>query len=327
MDIRRYMTESPRTIRRRIPTFREAAVAEVHQFTYGAFNPIAAFLVAYVGSFIGLLGTARARTARTRGRRNRWLVISAFSIGGAAIWLMHFVAMLGFDVPASPVRYNPGLTAVSLLVAVMTVGFGLMVVGHGRRSFSKTVVAGVLTGIGVAAMHYTGMTAMHVQGTISYRPALVAASGIIAIVAATTALWFAVSVRGVAAIMGASAVMAGAVCGMHYTAMAAMEVRLSDVVRPSVSGIPPLMMIVPITLLSAATILAVALSGLQVMTEEEFTEGVPVHRGGLHTEAAWSLKQASLSAARRTPGTRPSPRPVPRLRSDEYLQAAPTSGS
>ena len=299
-------------------------MAEVHHFTYGAFNPMAAYLVAFLGSFIGLLGTGRARAARTRGRRTRWLVVSAVSIGGAAIWLMHFVAMLGFDVPASPVRYNPVLTALSLLVAVVTVGFGLMVVGHGRRRLGKTVVAGTLTGIGVAAMHYTGMAAMHVQGTISYRPSLVAASVVIAMVAATVALWFTVWVRGLAAIVGASAIMGVAVCGMHYTAMAAMEVRLNDVIRPGVSGIRPLMMIVPITLISAATILGVALTALQVMTEEEFTDGAAVLRGGVHAEHGWSLKQASVASVRRAPGSRPSPRPMPRLKAEEYLQTTPT---
>jgi NO-binding membrane sensor protein with MHYT domain len=302
-------------------------VAEIHHFTYGAFNPVAAYLVAFLGSFLGLLSTARAGGARTRGRRTRWLIIAAFSIGGAAIWLMHFVAMLGFDVPASPVRYNPQLTVISLLFAVVTVGTGLMVVGHGRRSFAKTVVAGVLTGVGVLAMHYTGMAGMHVQGTIHYDPALVAASVVIAIVATTVALWFTVSVNSWGPITGAAAIMAGAVCGMHYTGMAAMQVQLSTttVVHPNVTGIRPLMMIVPITLLTSATILGVALSALQAMTEEEFTDGAAVPRRGVHAEPSWSLRQASMSTVRRAPGTRPSPRPVPRLKADEDLQPAPGS--
>jgi len=302
-------------------------VAEVHHFTYGAFNPIAAYLVAFLGSFIGLLSTGRARSARTRGRRTRWLAIAAFSIGGAAIWLMHFVAMLGFDVPASPVRYNPFVTAGSLVVAVVTVGVGLMVVGHGRRSFPKTVMAGTLTGVGVLAMHYTGMAAMHVQGTISYRPSLVAASGVIAIVAATVALWFTVSVRGWVPVIAASAIMGVAVCGMHYTGMAAMQVHLSTIVPAQVTGIRPLLMIVPITLISATTILGVALSALQAMTEEEFSDGAAVPRRGVHAEHAWSLKEASISAVRRAPGSRPSPRPMPRLKPEDRLQTAPGSWS
>ena len=295
-------------------------MAEVHHFTYGAFNPVAAYLVAFLGSFLGLLGTGRARTARTRGRRTRWLIISAFSIGGAAIWLMHFVAMLGFDIPDSPVRYNLALTVVSLLLAVLTVGIGLMVVGHGRRSFAKTALAGVLTGVGVLAMHYTGMAGLHVQGTIHYRPALVVASVVIAIVAATAALWFAVSVDGWPRIAGASAIMAVAVCGMHYVGMAATEVELSPVTLTHVSGIRPLVMIVPITLISAATILGVALSALQAMTEEEFTDGVTRPARGAHADRPWSLRDAQIPGGRRRPSPRPAA-PGPQV-ADQGVKAA-----
>ena len=284
-------------------------MAEVHHFTYGAFNPIAAFLLAFLGSFFGLLSTARARDARTRGRRNRWLLIAAFAIGGGAIWLMHFAAMLGFEVPASPVRFDVPMTLASLVFAVVAVGFGLLMVGHGRRSLPRTLVAGGLTGGGVLAMHYTGMLGMHVAGEIRYDVALVAASVIIAVVASTIALWFTVSVRGWAPIGGAAAIMAIAVCGMHYTGMAALSVQLDPGTLDRVVGFRPLTLILPITLITAATIIGVALSALQAMTEEEFTDGAGTPRRGVHAEAGnpWSLKQATLATAVR----RPSPRPVP----------------
>ena len=291
-------------------------MAQVQQFTYGAFNPIAACLVAFLGSFLGLLAAGRARGARSRGRRTRWLVIAAFSIGGAGLWLMHFVALLGFDVPASPVRYDPFLTLVSLLFAVFSAGFGLQVVGHGRRNRSKIAFAGVLTGVGLLAMHYTGMAAMRIQGTMHFRPALVAASAVVAIGAATIALWFAVTVRGWSQIAGAAAVLSLSFCGMHYLGMAAMDVQLSTHVLASVGGIRPLVMIVPITVISAATILAVALSALQAMTEEEFTDGTSRPRGGVHATAA---------ATRRGPGRRPSPRPLRPAAGEDDLQIASRS--
>ena len=40
------------------------------------------------------------------------------------------------------------------------------------------------------------MRAVHLSGQIHYRPAMVLASGIIAVVAATVALWFTQSVNG-----------------------------------------------------------------------------------------------------------------------------------
>jgi NO-binding membrane sensor protein with MHYT domain len=298
-------------------------VAEVHHFTYGAFNPVAAYLLAFLGSFLGMLCTGRARAAQSRGRRNRWLIIAAFAIGGGAIWLMHFTAMLGFDVPASPVRYDVPLLLGSLGLSVGIVGVGLMVVGHGESSPPKIIIAGMITGSGVLAMHYIGMRGLHVSGTIHYDPALVAVSAVIAVVSVPVALWFTVSVKGWAPITGAAALTAVAVCGMHYTGMAAMRVELVPIGADGVTGIRPLLMIVPITLLTSATILGVALSALQAMTEEEFTDGAGVPRRGAHAEHPWSLKQASLMAMRRAPGTRPSPRPVPaRPRIDDDLRTA-----
>jgi NO-binding membrane sensor protein with MHYT domain len=282
-------------------------VAEIHHFTYGAFNPVAAYLLAFLGSFFGLLSTARARDARNRSRRNRWLLIGAFAIGGGAVWLMHFTAMLGFDVPASPVRYDVVSAMVSLVFAVLAVGAGLLIVGHGPRSLAKVIAAGSVTGTGVLAMHYTAMFGMHVAGHIEFRPPLVLASAIIAVAAATTALWFTVSVRGWGRITGAAAIMAAAVCGMHYVGMAAMTVHL-DEVPGQVHGIRPLTMIVPITLITAATIVGVAMSALQAMTDEEFTDGAGTPKRGVHAEHhnPWSLKQVSAAAVRR-----PSPRPLP----------------
>ncbi|AEV82158.1 histidine kinase [Actinoplanes sp. SE50] len=301
--------------------------AHIHHFTYGAFNPIAAALLAYLGSFLGLLCTERARGAHSRGRRNRWLAIAAFAIGGGAIWLMHFSAMLGFDVPDSPVRYDLPTTLLSMVFAVVTVGIGLMVVGHGAPSPAKTVAAGFLTGGGVLAMHYTGMEGMRMSAVVHYDPVLVAASALIALAACTTALWFAVSVRGLTRIAGAAAVMAVAVCGMHYTGMAAMSVRLDPSIVPAAGGIRPLTMIVPITLITAATIVGVALSALQAMTEEEFTDGAGTPKRGMHAEPhqPWTLRQASqfgtgvrlspaaraVAAGRAAGATRPSPAPRP----------------
>ena len=299
-------------------------MAPVHHFSYGAINPIVAYLLAFLGSMLGLLATGRAREAHTVGRRNRWLVIAAFAIGGA-VWLMHFTAMFGFDVPDSPVRYDPTLLLTSFAVSIVTVGIGVMVVGHGRRSAPRIAAAGLFTGLGVVSMHFTGTAAMHVAGTISYRPTLVGAAAIIAVTAATVALWFTTTVRGWGRIVAASAVMGAAVCGMHYTAMAAIEVRLGGIEQEAVTGLRPLVLIVPIMVLTAVTLVGGALFALQAMTEEEFTDGAGIPRRGVHaeTEHVWSLRHASLAAVRRTAGPRPSPRPSPSRPPDEVLQPTP----
>ncbi|MBV1854179.1 MHYT domain-containing protein [Catellatospora tritici] len=247
-------------------------MSEVHHFAYGYFNPIAAFVLAFLGSLLGLVCTARARHARTAGRRARWLLLASLAIGGTGIWLMHFMAIIGFDVPHSPVRFDPVITFISLVLAVLTVGVGLFIAAQGDISAVRIVTGGGFTGLGVVAMHYTGMAAMRVAGTIAYDPGLVGASVAIAVTAATVALWFAVTVRKLSAISGAAVVMAVAVCGMHYTAMAAVRVQLGGDGR--VAGISPFVLIVPIVLLAALGLITTLFSALQAMTQEEF-EGEP----------------------------------------------------
>lgn len=296
-----------------VPDAREVhTVAEIHHFTYGWFNPIAAYLMAFLGSMLGLAATARARQARTRGRQARWLVMASVSIGGSGVWLMHFMAMLGFDVPGATIRYDPILTLGSMLLAVVPVGIGLFLVSRapagtgGSRPFSwdgtgpapstrdgearrhhvvpRVLGGGLFTGLGVFAMHYTGMLGMRVAGTIYFDPGLVAASGLVAVVAATAALWFATAVRGWAPILAASLVMGVAICGMHYTGMAAMRVRLSP--EPvEISGISPFLLIVPITVLAAVALVTMAISALQAMTEEEFDGAVTGRKRGGRPDA------------------------------------------
>jgi NO-binding membrane sensor protein with MHYT domain len=74
-------------------------------------------------------------------------------------------------------------------------------------------------------MHYIGMAAMRVHGTVSYDITLVVLSVLVAVVAATAALWAAFAVRGIAGTVVAALVMGVAVSAMHYTGMTALQVE------------------------------------------------------------------------------------------------------
>src|SRR5690606_26726770 len=86
-------------------------------------------------------------------------------------------------------------------------------------SWARLLLGGVLTGLGVAGMHYMGMAAMRMPAVTHYDMGFVALSVLIAIVAATVALWLAFNLRGWAQMLGSALVMGVAVCGMHYTGM------------------------------------------------------------------------------------------------------------
>jgi PAS domain S-box-containing protein len=74
-------------------------------------------------------------------------------------------------------------------------------------------------GLGIVAMHYTGMAAMHVPTEVSYDPLFVTLSVLIAVVASTAALWLAFRTTALLQNLIAAIVMGVAISGMHYTAM------------------------------------------------------------------------------------------------------------
>lgn len=200
--------------------------ATVSNFYYGPVTAIAAYLMACLGAALGLRCTTRSLRRTHQARRAGWLTLGAVSIG-CGIWTMHFIAMIGFSVQGTLVRYDPVTTVLSLVVAIVVVSLGVFLVGYRGAGPVTLSVAGVITGLGVAAMHYLGMAAMRTHGSLHYDVGTVTLSVVIAVVAATAALWAAVSVHGLWASLGASLVMGIAVTGMHYTGMAAVTVHLT----------------------------------------------------------------------------------------------------
>jgi NO-binding membrane sensor protein with MHYT domain len=211
---------------------------------FGLLTPALSYLMAVIGAALGLRCTVRALSATGRSRRN-WLITAASAIG-TGIWTMHFVAMLGFAVRGTDIRYNVPLTILSLVVAVLVVGAGVFCVGYGRNRAVALLIGGLATGLGVASMHYLGMAALRLHGTVHYDPLLVALSVAIAVVAATAALWAALNIRSAIAVAFASLVMGAAVSSMHYTGMLAVGVDVAPA-EGSLPGATAMQFIFPLT--------------------------------------------------------------------------------
>ncbi|GAD81858.1 MHYT domain-containing protein [Nocardia asteroides] len=196
----------------------------INHFTYGWVTPLLAYLMSVLGSMLALRCMVRSRASGSHGG---WLTAAAIALGGTGIWVMHFIAMLGFSVHGATIRYNVPITLFSAAVAMAVVWLGLSIVV--RRSWDSAAlpVGGTITGLGVGAMHYAGMYAMKTDIEIVYDPVVVALSMVIAVVAATAALWFALHVHGLLATIGAALLMGVAVTGMHYTGMFSMSAHTS----------------------------------------------------------------------------------------------------
>src|SRR6267378_1514531 len=175
-------------------------------------------LVAALASYTALDLGGRVAAARGLARRV-WLAAAAITMGGG-IWSMHFVAMLAFIMP-TPMSYDIGLTTLSLVVAMFVTGGGFYVINRQSESPLRLVLSGIFMGLGIAAMHYTGMAAMRGHAELSHDLLLVALSLVIAIGASTVALWLAFRTTDLGQRLVAAVVMGLAISGMHYTAMRA----------------------------------------------------------------------------------------------------------
>lgn len=238
--------------------------------SYNYFLVTLSFVVSVFGSYTGLQ-LMRAMRGASGISEFGWIIAAAVAIGGGAIWTMHFVGMIAYEAHMN-VAYDPWLTFVSLLLAVFVVGVGIFLLSKKKDSVLVLLAAGVITGLGVATMHYTGMKAMVIAADISYDPILFSASIVIAIVAATAALWLAFNTESTLQMLTASVVMGVAVCGMHYTGMAAMKMEHNHQVLDVSSSIAPLtlgLFIFCFTMLILVLSLIVTLSQLQKRMYEE----------------------------------------------------------
>ncbi|MEV6169998.1 MHYT domain-containing protein [Streptomyces sp. NPDC051954] len=261
----------------------------VDGFSYGLVTPVVAYLMACLGGALGLRCTTRSMLV-TKSWRPGWLALGSAAIG-SGIWTMHFVAMMGFTVVGTPIRYDMAMTFASLGVAIVMVGIGIFMVGYKGAKGTALFTGGTITGLGVASMHYLGMAGMRLNGNLEYNTSTVAASVVIAVAAAIAALWAAGQVRGFMWSVGASLVMGLAVSGMHYTGMAALKVHVHATSAP-VSGDSPAGIIAPIMvgplaflLLAGVVVLfdPLMVMGKPVRVPVENKPGIPAHSAVTHT--------------------------------------------
>lgn len=180
---------------------------------------LVAILAAYTAlDLVGRIVSARGRAVHL------WTVGGAIAMGVGS-WSTHFIGMLAFVLPID-LGYDVPLVLLSLLIAIGFAGFALWLATQPRLPALQLSLGAVLLGLGISAMHYTGMAAMRMQPGIQYTPWLFVASLVIAIAASAAALRIAFHLRQqrprVYLLRASAALLLGlAIIGMHYTGMAA----------------------------------------------------------------------------------------------------------
>lgn len=182
------------------------------------------YLVAFIASFVALDSAGKIPLS-SRKAALFWRIAGGITLG-IGIWSMHFIGMLSMQMPMM-MSYDLLLTLASLGVAIVasTIAINIAVTGKHLSPF-RLFFATVILSAGVVAMHYIGMAALMLEGSILWDRRIVGVSVMIAVVASGVALWLAFRLRDkhkgvfVTRIL-AALVMGAAICAMHYTGMSA----------------------------------------------------------------------------------------------------------
>ncbi|KAI1076497.1 FAD dependent oxidoreductase-domain-containing protein [Whalleya microplaca] len=195
-------------------------------------------IISYIVSLTGAASTLELLNRRTsrNGLFNHVILFSAaVTMGGIAIWCMHFIGnraiVLGHDEFELQIAYSSGFTALSFFLPIFVLLTAFIAIGaHNKVPWWRICGGGTLAGLAICGMHYLGNASID-NYTCIYDPAYVVGAVLIAVLASTVALslffvfraswtntWWK---RGVSAV-----VLAGAVSGMHWCASIGTKYRL-----------------------------------------------------------------------------------------------------
>ncbi|NGM22827.1 EAL domain-containing protein [Roseomonas stagni] len=207
-----------------------------------------------------LLQQASGRSGR---ERRRWLAGTAVAAGISA-WATHFLAMLAFE-PGVPAGYEP-LRTVASFVLVIAIAYPAFALAAGSRGL-RAAVAGGLAGLGIAAMHYLGMSAYRLAGDMVWDWPAVVASVVLGAALPMAALWAAALHPGRAGRLAGTGLLTAGICALHFTGMSAVLV-LPDAAAALPDGALSAGWLAPFVGLGALAILLIGLAAAGLAVRE-----------------------------------------------------------
>jgi len=190
------------------------------QIPHNPWLVVLSIAIAIQGSFVGLSLAVELDRA-TGVRRKLALAGSALTLA-TGVWAMHFVGMLAASFP-SEIDYLVLPTLLSFLICVLVVGCGVYFAHASSRPRWRIGLGALGMGLGVAVMHYVGVSAVHLAGPVTQAPFYVAASLAVSVAASGFALWALGERPGRSGLFIGALALGLAISGMHYTAMAGMR--------------------------------------------------------------------------------------------------------
>ena len=204
--------------------------------------------------------------------RGAWLLLAAL-VAGSGVWATHFLALLAYD-PGLKTGFSSTGTIASLMIAVGFMGGGFFASILVDDERSNQIAGGMLIGLGVAAMHYSGMSAFVTEGRIEWEPATIAASIAAGILGAVLSLVVIGKGRKLWRLMTAAGLLSLGVCALHFIGMTAITI-----VPDAGMTVPDSMMSVGVMTFAVAAITGlIILGGLGAMLIESQTSRSALER-------------------------------------------------
>lgn len=188
---------------------------------------ILSLAIAISGAWAGLSCLTRAESvyANSPVGSALWKIAGGIGFGGS-IWGMHFVGMLAFSLPCG-ISYDFLLTSISVAPGILASLTAMTVVGRTDFGLSTRLAVGsILMGVGIGAMHYTGMAAMRLPAILLYDPYYAALSVIAAVGLSFVALYVVEHGQRMSSYffvrkLIAAIILGSAIATTHYVAMQA----------------------------------------------------------------------------------------------------------
>ncbi len=186
---------------------------------------ILSLVVAIVSSYTAL-DLARQIPVASRRASKLWLLGSAIALG-ISIWLMHFIAMLAYELPI-PITYNFYTVFLSMVLAIACCSIGLLFVTKQPLNWLLFLAGGSFVAAGVVGMHFTAMTGMQLAAVPVYDLKIVALANLSTITLCFSALWLAFHpsaerISGTIRKFGSAVLTGLSIDSLHYTAMSAVK--------------------------------------------------------------------------------------------------------
>lgn len=237
-----------------------------HDLTFVAFAVLTCSLAA-ISTFV----LADRAQQKTGAMRSIWLALAAIA-AGYGIWATHFIAMLAYDVGLAN-GYNISLTIVSATIGIAFCLFGLQIALNDKLPSWRFALGGLTAGIGITAMHYTGMLAWQVAAVKQWDTTYVAASVVLGPMLTAAAYHVGFGGNGRVHRVAGAGINMFAIVAMHFTAMTALTLR-PDVSVEVTNAVPELwlestLIVATISLLIGALVAAVMDQHLDGRTARE----------------------------------------------------------